>query len=357
MELFQPNNLSLARPEFSPVDDAAVQGMVVRALRAAYGIHLDSPFTISRPRGVSVESQNLLVSTGAASYFFKRRAGIGDAYDRLRAEARTAGVLHEAGAKAPRVIATKDGEVAARHEDGSVALYVFEEGTYFSGMGAELDAAASEFGVLTRIGAALFADSGAAASADGTFLDDVETWVDEASRAASLREEIRTLCATHRSTILRHRDHVAAHRDTVESWRSTLHLDYHPLNLLMHDGEVRCVLDFEHFRAYPVLAGAGFAALKLIRQTMVDATRRQNEREQPALVGRWLSGWTKSFPDRAYTARDLGLGAGYRVLSNIHKILDGSLRRHDDRFAFDLAKQIGSLQEIEVIFERKGVSA
>jgi hypothetical protein len=128
-----------------------------------------------------------------------------------------------------------------------------------------------------------------------------------------------------------------------------MHLDYHPLNLLMRDGEVVCILDLEHLKPYSVLAGLGFAGYKLIRQAMVNEQTRRVEFANPSLFRRWLAGWARSFPQIKFSPTELLLGARYRVLSLIHFILEAWLRRGDDRFNYDLAKQIGSLYEIEAI--------
>jgi hypothetical protein len=112
----------------------------------------------------------------------------------------------------------------------------------------------------------------------------------------------------------------------------------------MDDGEVSSILDLEHLGVYPVVAGVGFAGYKLIRQAMVNT-----ESSISNLLTRWLDGWAKSFPTLQLAPAEFRLGATYRVLYLIQVILGAFLRNGDNRFLFDLDKQIRSLYEIEAI--------
>jgi Ser/Thr protein kinase RdoA (MazF antagonist) len=138
-------------------------------------------------------------------------------------------------------------------------------------------------------------------------------------------------------------------RQEIEVQWGLTHTDYHPLNLLMKNEKVVCVLDFEDLQRYPLIAALGFGGYKLIRQMMVDPAIRERDRLQPTLLRRWLRGWEKSFPDVSLKAETLNLSTKYRVLSLIHTIFYTYLRLNDDSFNYDLAKQIGSLYEIDTI--------
>ncbi|HEY0366170.1 MAG TPA: hypothetical protein VGC73_06835, partial [Pyrinomonadaceae bacterium] len=154
----------------------------------------------------------------------------------------------------------------------------------------------------------------------------------------------------HCGTILAGLSEVQKHRELLNSRVLPMHLDYHPLNLLMMDDRVVCIVDLEHLKPYSVVSGLGFAAFKLIRQAMVDGEFRERELQEPCAVATWLRGWQKSFPDDEYTATELGIGAKARILTLIRLILDASLNRNDERFSYDLEKQIVSLYEVEVVF-------
>lgn len=347
MELFQPNNLSRLRPEFTALNDPVLQDLIASLLREHYSLPETSALQLARYVGPNVASQNLRLELDDEIYFLKSRTA--DKRDALAAEAKLASRLVGMGIKAPQVKRTVRGEMVSVHGGSCWALYVFEEGNYFTGKDSELDEAAKTFAELTKAAGRLFSESApASVGSEEPFLEVLAPLLDQG--IAGLTPEVKNLCQTHGSTILNHLRRVKAKRSLVESHSLPLHLDYHPLNLIMRNGEVGCVLDLEHLKRYATSAGLGFAAYKLIRQTMVDTSVRAREQSQPSLVGRWLEPWHRTFPQPRYNVTELGWGASYRVLALIHLILSASLQRGDDRLNYDLAKQIGSLYEIDVIF-------
>ena len=159
---------------------------------------------------------------------------------------------------------------------------------------------------------------------------------------------IGALYAAHRHQIIELIPHVRERCAIVESRTQLFHLDYHPMNILMRDRKVVAILDFEWFGSAFELAGLGFSAFKFIRQTMVDPTMHAIESRQPTLVRRWNEAWKQAGRD-GYRSTDLGLGARYRILFLIRKIL-GCMRSGDGKYTYDLGKQMVSLLEAEQIF-------
>jgi hypothetical protein len=348
MELFQPNNLSRVRSEFIPVQDLNLYGELSGALNSCYDLTDLSSFRVSSFVGANVSSQNFLVEIESKRYFLKwRRAEVQNG---LEHEANLAAGLTKMGSKVPRVICTKVGNHVCSWKESCCALYVFEEGDYYTGQGKELDSAAAAFGELTAATARLLGQPTELSKVEPSFLEQLGTLLKEG--IINTDPAIASLCQEHHRMMLKQLQEVHAKRAWVESQFLPMHLDYHPLNLLMRDGEVACILDLEHLKLYPVLAGLGFAGYKLIRQAMVNEQIRAIEFANPSLFTRWREGWAKSFPHIQFSPTELLVGARYRVLSLIHFILGAWLRRGDDRFNYDLAKQIGSLYEIEAIAAR-----
>lgn len=311
MKLFEPNNLSRRSPEFTPL--AQISAFV----------------------GANVSANNFKIETADARYFLKSREL--DAIEKMRAEAELTFALSEAGQKVPRIIRTPDGEIISSVAGKCWVLYEFQEGDYFTGKGDELKAAAEVFGELTRAATQLFSNVAVEDAVPSGLTDLVErSFID----------------AEHRATILESLSEVEKHGDLLNGRVLPVHLDYHPLNLLMIDEGVACVVDLEHLKPYSVLSGLGFAAFKLIRQAMVDHEFRERELRERTAVATWLSGWGKSFPEDRYSSTELGIGARARILTLIYLILDASLNRGDERFSYDLQKQIVSLFEVEVVFDR-----
>ena len=343
MELFLPNNLSRKKPEFTPVHDPNFCREISAAL-ANYDLPNLSSLRLGAFVGANVVSKNFLLEIEDERYFLKWRRV--EDQNSLKAEAELAARLAKIGSKVPRVICAKSGNHVWAWKQSCGALYVFEEGNYFSGQGEELNSAAEAFGELTAATTSMLGQPTQLESVDSAFLQELDTLLKDALNSDPATAN---LVQEHYRTLMEQLGEVEAKRGSVESRILPMHLDYHALNLLMRDGQVACILDLEHLRPYPVLAGLGFAGYKLIRQSMVDERIRSAEFARPSLLVRWLEGWAKSFPDIQFSPTELALGARYHVLSLIHFILAAWLKRGDGRFNYDLEKQITSIYEIEAI--------
>ena len=303
MKLFEPNNLSRRSPEFTPV--AQISAFV----------------------GANVSANNFKIETPAAKYFLKSRER--SEIEKMRAVAELTFALSELGQKVPRIIRVQ-GELVSSVAGKCWVLYEFQEGDYFAGRGRELQAAAEAFGELTRAAEPLLPDALADDAVPSGLMELVE-------RSA--------IDISHRTKILESLSEVEKHREMLNSRVLPMHLDYHPLNLLMIDERVSCIVDPEHLKPYSVVSGLGFAAFKLIRQAMVDEEFRERELRERGAVATWLSGWGKSFPEDRYVVSELRVGAKARILKLIQLILG------DERLSYDLEKQITSLYEVEVVFD------
>ena len=337
MNLFQPNNLSRSSPDFVPVSDPVLTRPVTSLLEAHYTFLDLRNLKLLLFSGANVSSRNLKLEAPSAKFFLKLREQSSVA--KMTSEAELTFALSELGQKVPRIIRSSHGDLVSVHKEKCCVLYEFADGDYFSGKGNELQAAAEAFGELTLAAKRLF-------PAPPTQIDTnphrLQELLNLSERESAKYPDVAELCATHRTTILESLAQIEAHRELLSRPCVPMHLDYHPLNLLMRDGEVACIVDLEHLQPYPIAVGLGFAAYKLIRQAMVN--------QQPAEVSTWLRGWQKSFPDDRVRPAELGLGARCRILTLITLILDAALIRDDDRFNYDLEKQILSLYEVDVIF-------
>ena len=337
MKLFQPNNLSRRTPEFTPLNDPVIASEVASLLRADYDFPELATLKLSVFSGANISSQNLKLETPSAKFFVKLRGKSSVA--KMTSEAELTFALSELGQKVPQIIRSRPGDLVSVHEEKCGVLYEFAEGDYFSGKGAELRAAAEAFGELSLAAKRLFTSP---PTQIDTYPHDLQELLNISEDKATKYADVAELCATHRNAILESLAKIEAHPELLSQPCVPMHLDYHPLNLLMRDEEVACIVDLEHLQPYPIAVGLGFAAYKLIRQAMVN--------EERPVVSTWLRGWEKSFPDDRFTTLELGLGARCRILTLISLILDAALRRDDDRFNYDLEKQVLSLYEADVIF-------
>lgn len=344
MQLFQPNNLSIPRPEFVTEADPDLLNQISSLVRHQYELSDSQEISLSRPVGANISTENFMIDFGDAKFFLKRRAA--NCKESMLKEVKLAFDLSARGLQVAKPVLTKQGNLIHVDANCCVAVFNFEEGCYFSGKGREIDSAALAFGALTRTAEELV-QTGTKVIANDSFLTQLTSLLDEAKEAS--HPQLAALVELHYETILATLAEVSKNNELIQSHLLPLHLDYHPLNLLMKDEEVSCILDFEHLKVYPVVAGLGFAAYKLTRQAMVHPSIRNQEAANPTLLTRWMNGWRASFPDRTFTPKELGVGAAYQELFIIHLILDAFLRRSDNRFLYDLEKHLISLYEIEAI--------
>ncbi|HET6974466.1 MAG TPA: phosphotransferase [Pyrinomonadaceae bacterium] len=326
MKLFLPNNLSRSRAEFTPHNDPEIASM----LEQHYGL---SEPQISVFAGANVSARNFKIETRKAKFFLKSREL--DAIEKTQHEALITFELGVMRQKVPRIIwpKGKEKELVTVFADRCWMLYRFQEGDYFTGKGEQLSSAAKAFGELSK-------QARLRISSTKKKLDVLPVGLPKLL-------ERSTIPADQRAVILKNLTRVEQHRELLNDHWLPVHLDFHPLNLLMNDDSVACIVDLEHLKPYPVVIGLGFAGFKLIRQAMVDDEYRARESHA---VQTWLRGWQESFPDAQFTVEELGLGARARILTLIHMILDASLNHNDDRSSYDLEKQIVSLYEADVIF-------
>lgn len=344
MQLFQPNNLSIPRPEFVPVVDPDLTNEISLIVRREYELSDSQQVSLSRPVGANVSTENFVVKFGDSRFFVKRREA--ERRESLLREAQLAFELSARGLRVAKPFFNTQGNLLYVDDHSCVVVYQFEDGNYFSGQGRELDSAAVAFGALTRAAVEIF-NNDSHASADDSFLKELTALLDEAKTIRN--QQLSPLVELHYDTVLKHLAEVSEHNRSIHSHWLPVHLDYHPLNLLMKDEEVSCILDFEHLKVYPLVVGLGFAGYKLTRQAMVHEVIRKQEMTTPTLLTRWLNGWQTTFADLTFSPQQLGVGARYQELFLIHLILDAFLRKSDSRFLYDLEKHLISLHEIDAI--------
>jgi Ser/Thr protein kinase RdoA (MazF antagonist) len=346
VRLFQPNDLSLARPEFVPLREPTVRDAVITALRVHWN-HLGGESADIRGSIASGGRRaNFRVRLGGRDHLLKSRAGSGAAA-RLSKEIELADRLLELGLPVPRSVVSAVGRPVSVLGETAWALYVFEEGSHFSGASGELDSASETFARFTLVSADL--GLGGQNPREDMFLEHLPELLERAARGLSNRA-VGRLSARHAPAILEALEATRAATNVAEARTAPVHLDYHPANLVMRDGKVACVLDMEDLKCYPVLAALGFAGYKLIREMLVGRSAQAVSEGSPGLVERWLGGWRRTFPGDEISAAHLRAGAEYRILALIELILDRDLNRGESELTYDLPKQIGSLYEVANVF-------
>jgi hypothetical protein len=280
---------------------------------------------------------------GNADLFVKGRKSLPDGPS-IEREVRVAGWLYENGVKVPKPLVARTGAQAIRHLGWAWSIFDFVEGDGFSGAAGELDSAVREFSRLAYVGRAWKEDyvhqpvrNLIAEIVDLISRPQVSAWVAE-------------LISIHGDDVREAVSRVVNCADVIERNIGLTHVDFHPRNMIVANGEIKSLLDFEDVRLYPIQAASGFAAFKLIRQVAAyhrNCVTKAFLTEQCAI---WRRGWREFSQDADIADSELADGARYIVLQLIHFILSAHIVKADDRYLDDLEKQLLSLAEITEIF-------
>jgi Ser/Thr protein kinase RdoA (MazF antagonist) len=233
---------------------------------------------------------------------------------------------------------------------GAWSLFPFVEGSYFSGAGGELSAAAEATGrlmeTLPLLPVACLPTEGPVhmTAADGEILRRVK----DVSRTwdALLGAEHAELLALSWPLLMAEWENLDAAK--LASGRTqAAHFDLHPHNLLVSGGNVTAVLDFEACKVMPVGFALGFAALKQCRQAMA---LRQLQGD-PRLVGSFYADHLlHACPGARPLITHLGDLAVAEVLRRICVILRLNLEDGEKKWNKVLAVQLGHLGEARALF-------
>lgn len=346
LELFLPNNLSRPRVEFLPAECSADQQ--VREV-ARFGFSLCDVTSVMSICNAGILSANYLVETGNRRFVLKARSIGGGVAERMTQEIELALRLSARGLLVPHALLTHNNNYIYEAHGSVWACFRFCAGNYFQGHPGELEVAASNYAALTL---ALREEGPSLGEfAESKLIDKLTSMVRATTNPPDYDPTMAVLYKRYRDELLHVLDHVSKVQESLEAQCQVMHTDFHPLNVLMNNGQVSAMLDFEDVKPYPVAAASGFAAYKLMRQSMVVVPRELRFLEAERMVNCWLTEWSKLFDSQALDRRKLGMGALYRVIGLLHLMFDAWLRQGDSRFNFDFQKQMSSLREISFIFD------
>ncbi len=233
---------------------------------------------------------------------------------------------------------------------GTWSLFPFVAGEYFSGADDELCAVAEATGrlmeTLTQLPASNLPSEGSAqiTAADGELLrrvkDISKNW------DVLLGSEHAELLELAWPVLMAEWEALSA-SNLVCGRTQAAHFDLHPHNLIVSQGKVAALLDFEACKVMPVGFALGFAALKQCRQAM---TLRPPESD-PRLVGSiYLDHLLRTFPSARQFSTHLGDLAVAEVLRRISIILRLNLEKGEKKWNKVLGVQLGHLGEARALF-------
>lgn len=346
--LFQPDLFSTSRPGWVKLD-LAMESTLDEVLLKLPKDFLPLQGDPEQSDALGINSKNFRLNTAKGIFVLKRwseQAAPRDVKNTLSIMA----WLASQQMPVPAPVAMQQDSFALSVGSGRWSLFPFVEGTYFSGAGDELPAAAEACGhlmeTLALLPAACMPTEGPAhmTAGDGALLLRVK----EVSRTwdALLGTEHAELLASSWPVLMSDWDKLCTAKP-ISGRTQAAHFDLHPHNLLVSGGKVAAVLDFEACKVMPVGFALGFAALKQCRQAIALRQLPGDPRLAGAL---YIEGFLRACPSALELVEHLGDLAVAETLRRICIILRLNLENGEKKWNKVLAVQLGHLGEARELF-------
>ncbi|MFO0678098.1 MAG: phosphotransferase [Polyangiaceae bacterium] len=350
MTLFRPDDLCVATARYEAETDSAVLERVRDVSASAFG----RP-AIVVDRLVHAHPEAVLHRVGTAGGVHVLKSVRGEAgRRRLEREAAVALLLHRGDAPTPRPIGARSGDVA-RRDDWTFAAFEYVDGPHYTG---------SNRGLL-RIATAYARLSAAAGPPDTWPWKNASTTSTGPANLVSLWSRVEAQDGTpagavarrHAPRIVEATRRAAESAERVAAYPTVVHVDGHPLNVVLGPDERPTLLDFEDVLPAPVALGAGFTFFKLARRLVVARGSLPTPEERRSLTECWLANVREAAAGThaaaAFTSLDAGSlaeGARARILALLELVLRTSLDDGDDRYMRDFEKHTLALAELDAWF-------
>jgi hypothetical protein len=347
---FAPDLFSGSRPVWKQVSPSL--GEIVRGmdefLPADYLSFCQPPEQIG---GLEINSNNIrLTSTSGCQIVLKRYSdavNISELHKTLDLMA----WLADEGLPVPKPLPFSNGNTSISHAGRQWVLFPFVEGEYFSGSQEELDAVAETVGVLS------FKLSAAPASLRTTrechhfTKQDIEAieFV-ESNRDLWVKIfgfEIAELLGIHWENSWEEWSRIR--KNPLDAGpKAMAHLDLHPFNILVKDGKIVALLDFDSCKMMPIDYALAFGALKQCRQ----AVARCGDPEMASFFGsRYVEVLVAANPQAyrlANSSCDLALAEVFRRIALIFRL---NIESSETRWNMVLPVQLAHIAECKALFQ------
>lgn len=339
--LFQRDLFATAAPDFSELTSEEARA-VHEAFRRSFA-HLGEVQAVRRCGASHINSRNFLVRATGGSFVLKESSAEGIAA--TNAQLDLAEWLSRRGLPLPMPRRTESGGWAAIDGPRAYTVLDFVEGNYFQGGDAEL----------SSVGAVIAALDESLRAAPPTARGSLPSYAFDTAAAAVVLAELHERRASWNSIF---GDETANH--VREGWKaiaaaleestqyrrrpaSVVHIDLHPHNVLVRDQAVCGVLDFASFAHGDPQVFIGFAAFKLLRQSValrlstVDAARG------------FLAPLLRAVgPSASYA--ELGCAARIEITRRVFIVLDCNVSKGDRRWNAVLPVHLAALEESRMLF-------
>ena len=304
---------------------------------------------------MEINSSNFRLQTAQGAWLLKKLSPRPDELSIKRVQAALNNKLAAAGLPLPGFLPNaRQQNLVVEQDDSAWCLMPFVDGRYFAGEPGELQAA----GQVIRDLFLRLREYGADYDALGEILPPGEPELElfeqvgqrDASWSKCLDQDMATQLADCWPGLERDLRQIVDRFPSLAEISGACHIDLHPHNLLLQDGHVVAILDFESLLLAPVDVMVLFGLFKLGRQAMV-AQAAGN----PAPIRDILSSIVDDLRAQgilgAVERGRIPLAIKAEIIRRIMIILRLSVLEDNDRWNHVLPVQLTALTEAEVLFE------
>lgn len=271
--LFAPDIFSRPRPAFHPAGDD-LKADIESILRQHYDFAQDQIQSIEKLEGLEINSRNFKVKTATRTYALKK-AGIQAKENDVAAQLSLSQFMLQQGVPFPHIIKTVADNFYA--QDGEGRLWIlsdFVEGTYFTGTRPQLDVTARIIaGLQSQLEKSGQAQSLPLFSAVNSWQATAEIFTELFERSSEWENLFPTpeadVLLRERAVLERLFQLTAERQKNFTSYIVPVHIDLHPHNILIGDGDVPVIVDIDSLQRADRTQSLGFAIFKLVRQHIV----------------------------------------------------------------------------------------
>lgn len=346
---FAPDLFSSSRPKWRRVSlpfEALVRDMD-GLLPAEYLSSGQPPEQID---GLEINSNNLRLTSASGSKTVLKRYPETVNISELHKTLGLMAWLTDQGLPVPKPLPFSNGNMSISYGDGEWVLFPFVDGEYFSGTQEELDAAAKTVGVL----ASKLSEAPASLRAIRE-CHHFTTQDDEAIEFVQKKRGLwtKTFGFDIAQLLNIHWEYVWGEWCRIRinppdpGPKTLAHLDLHPFNILVKDGKIAALLDFDSCKMTPPGYALAFGALKQCRQ----AVARDGRPEMAGFIGsRYVEVLVAANHQACMLEKnscDLALAEVFRRIALIFRL---NIESADKRWNMVLPVQFAHIAECKVLF-------
>jgi hypothetical protein len=346
--LFQPDLFSISRPEWVKVSEDSLSTLDNVLTRLPKWFLPQEAFP-EQSGALGINSSNFRLYTSKGVFLLKRWSDQ-TAHQDIENTLAIMKWLASCYLPVPVPVDLYKGSFTLKSNSATWSVFPFIEGDYFSGVGDELGLAAEITGrimqTLSFLPKSLMPNVAPIpmTNSDGKILQKFNECSGDWERMLG-KEQTELLAEWW--PILMEEWHTLNSINLVAGPIQASHFDLHPHNILMREGRIAAILDFEACKVMPIGFALGFAAMKQCRQALVASTLPDNLR---SIGSHYVARLVKACPDAHKIVANFGNLAVAETLRRICIILRLNLESGEKKWNKVLPIQLNHLGEARALF-------